>query len=236
MLDPSRLQKSSAKSIRTLGIDLALNHAAFVQLKDGLLDKYLIVTNSKTIAATDKANSDLLNIKHEDIEIRSLLRLEWWKENFLSIFDVFEKADYIAIEDYAYSARQGAHQIGELGGMIRCLLWDMYKPWRKYSPGQVKLYAAHKGLAEKEEMVKAVKDRWGIDWSHLRPGKTKQTVSVEDAADATAIAHLLYTEVRLRKAEISLKELPEEEIRVFNTISKHSKTNLLDTPWITKNA
>lgn len=216
--------------IRTLGIDLSLNHAAFVQLDDGQLSKYLVITDTKSILKTAPECTMFLDVSG-DGDAKSLNRLSWWLANIHPILNSFDPIDYVAIEDYAYSAKQGAHQIGEVGGLLRLALWDLNLSWRKYTPGQIKLYTAHKGRAEKDEMVKAVKDRWNMDFSFLRPGATKLWTSAEDAADAYSAAHLVWTEALLRKGMRELSSLPEAEIRVFMTAGK-KEPNVLGKEWL----
>ncbi len=117
-------------------------------------------------------------------------------------------------------------------------LWELGWRWRKYTPGQIKKFAVHKGKAEKDEMVTGVAKRWGQDWSFLVPvrnGKpTKMWTSAEDAADAHACAKLLDAEVRLRKGMLKLEMLHEREIEVFNTVPTRGGVNLLAQEFIQK--
>lgn len=59
----------------------------------------------------------------------------------------------VAIEGYAYGASQKAHQIGELGGMVRLLLHDHGIPLVVVQPTSIKKYATGKGNAQKDDMV-----------------------------------------------------------------------------------
>lgn len=224
-------------SIRKLGVDLSTNHAAFVLLNDNALDDYLIVTDTKSIAdCSDKAILMDLQTKGE---AHAMDRLVWWDAMLPGILKQFSP-DYVAIEDYAYGAKQGAHQLGEVGGILRRHLWTMGRPLRKYTPGQIKKFAVHKGRAEKDEMVMGVLQRWGMDWRFLRPVKkdkpTKMWTSAEDAADAFACAKLLDTEILLRKGRLKLDMLHEKEIEIFNTVSKKGDVNLLAQDFIQKAA
>lgn len=233
-----RIQRTPVtQPTRYLGIDFAANHAAFVQINSltGLPEQWVIVTDTKSILETVgprfAISLDLPPSKNS--EAKGLFRLNWWRMNLPKILGRFYP-DYTAIEDYAFGAKQGAHQLGEVGGMLRLEIWNRGWKWRKYSPTTIKLFTAHKGKAEKEEMVRAVKDRWSADFTYLRPGTTKLWDSAEDAADAYSAAKLLQMEHRLRLGEVKLSSLHEQEIRCFNSVSKASKTNLLDTDWIQK--
>jgi Holliday junction resolvasome RuvABC endonuclease subunit len=229
---PTALKRSPlVSSTRVLGIDISLNHAAFVQLKDGELDGFTIVTDTKSIAATtDRAV--LFSPKSVDSESKALERLDWWRQYLSGFLGVDYSPDYVAIEDYAFAAKQGAHQIGEVGGLMRLELWRSNVRWRKYTPTQLKAFTVHKGRAEKDEMVAAVRDRWDQDFSFLRPGETKLWTSAEDAADAYALAKLLDAELRLRKGTLKLEMLHAKEIEVFNAVSKKGGSNVLAQPFI----
>lgn len=228
---PSKSRSPLVSAATVLGIDLSINHAAFVQLRGETMDKFTIVTDTKSIvAAGGPGNVRLMVVNETNPEAKECARLSWWQQSLGAILANFE-ADYVAFEDYAYSAKQGAHQIGEVGGLLRLRLWEQGWRFRKYSPGSIKKFAAHKGRAEKDEMVAAVRDRWGQDFSFLRPGNTKLWTSAEDAADAFSIAQLLITEIRLRKGLIKLDQLHESEIAVFNSVGKKLPP-LLSREWI----
>lgn len=84
-------------------------------------------------------------------------------------------ADVVLIEDYAYGQGQQAHQIGELGGVLRLALDDAGIPWIPVNVGTVKKFATGKGNANKAAMVAAVTHRTG-----------RETPD-DDIADATVI-------------------------------------------------
>jgi crossover junction endodeoxyribonuclease RuvC len=62
-------------------------------------------------------------------------------------------AELVVIEGYAYGRAQQAHQLGELGGVIRVALTDAGIRWVEVSPAQVKQYATGKGNASKDAMI-----------------------------------------------------------------------------------
>lgn len=67
--------------------------------------------------------------------------------------DTFAYDDHlIAIEGYAYARANQAHQIGELGGLVRHRLWTAGIPYLEVAPSSIKTYATGKGNASKDEV------------------------------------------------------------------------------------
>lgn len=68
------------------------------------------------------------------------------------------------IEGYSFGSK-GSHlrEIGELGGVVRMLLWDHCVPFLEVSPSTLKLYATGSGKAGKTEVVQAAEKRLGYD-------------------------------------------------------------------------
>jgi len=75
----------------------------------------------------------------------------------------FWRVGLVAIEGYAYGRANQAHQLGELGGVIRHLMWIYAMPVVEVSPGQVKRYACGKGNAKKNEVLAAAIRRLGYE-------------------------------------------------------------------------
>lgn len=72
-------------------------------------------------------------------------------------------ADIVCIENYAYARANQAHQIGELGGVIRLWLWRSGVPWVVVPPKTLKKYATSRGNASKREVLQAAWSRLGYD-------------------------------------------------------------------------
>lgn len=215
--------------MRVLGIDLSLNHAAFVELIDDSIRAFLVVTSTKSIAAqTD--GTILISADAPTKDDHAVARLGWWRTNLPLILANFDP-ERIAFEDYAYSAKHSAHQIGEVGGLLRLALLDYGRPWRRYAPDHIKLFAAHNAKAEKVHMIDACRERWGVDWAFLIPPGTKREEAAGDAADATAIAYFLRSELLVRAGTRQLTDLHEAERRAFLKTSKHFEENLLARPF-----
>jgi Holliday junction resolvasome RuvABC endonuclease subunit len=162
-----------------------------------------------------------------------------WIENWLDKTCLIpHPPDYAGVEDYAIRVEQGAHYMGEVGGIIRILLWFRGIPFRLSDPISVKMFATHDGTAQKDLVEECVKERWGVDFSEFNPpahkktGKVNRTTS-EDLCDAYSVAMLTWTEYRLRTGQITTADLGhEKEIRVFNRVTKTYPTSLLGREWI----
>jgi Holliday junction resolvasome RuvABC endonuclease subunit len=225
------------------GWDLGLNHLGFVQLIDGELDDFWYVTSAAGSAAKSKEHAFRLVIpKSKERQTKSLSRLAIL-ENFIDKTVLQPNMpDYIGIEDYAIRAEQGAHYLGEIGGIARILCWFRGVKLRLHDPISVKMFTAHDGTCQKDSIERAVKVRWGVDFSKYNqplakptkrnPDPTQNRTTSEDLADAFAIAQLVWHEVRLRDGRLMMSELHKKEVQVFNRITKTYPVNLLDRDWI----
>lgn len=237
--------KSKHPPTKVLGCDASLNHGAAVELVDGELTNFWFYTDLAGPPQKSKRGHRVeMPAPHKlrDPQQRAMIRLSWL-ENFWDK-TVFMKSlpDYVAVEDYALGEAQGAHMIGEIGGVIRLLAWFRGFHLRLHDPLTVKMYTAHDGTADKDMMELAVKDRWGMDFGVLNPPPAKPTAKnknpkqnrsvSQDLHDAYAIAQLCWLEVQIRRGDVLLKDLHEKEIRVFNRITKTYPVSLLDRDWI----
>jgi len=66
------------------------------------------------------------------------------------VMKVVTNCDVVVIEGYAYMAKQGGHQIGELGGVIRLGLHQRAIPYVEIAPNKLKKFATGKGSGKKE--------------------------------------------------------------------------------------
>lgn len=74
-------------------------------------------------------------------------------------------ANLVVIEGYAFAKGNSAHQLGELGGVLRVMFHEMGLRVLEVAPGQVKKFATGKGVADKRDMSIAVLKRWGVDFT-----------------------------------------------------------------------
>ena len=68
--------------------------------------------------------------------------------------------DFYAIEGYSFASQYSAHQLGELGGVIRLYLFERRRPYVDIPPPTLKKFATGSGRAKKDELRLAVWRRW----------------------------------------------------------------------------
>lgn len=92
--------------------------------------------------------------------LRGVERLQWILRKVMGLVC---NSDLVIVEGYAYARANQAHQIGELGGVIRLALYTRRIPYVEVAPSALKKVATGKGNAGKElVLVEAVK-RLGYD-------------------------------------------------------------------------
>jgi len=134
-------------------------------------------------------------------------RIESKKTGVLRLIEIRDRAkeivrgaDLVVIEGYAYAMANQAHQMGELGGVLRVMLVEAGVLWIEVNPSQVKKFATGKGNAKKEEIAVSIYKRWGREFQ------------TNDEADAFVLvmigrAYLIgMTDVTAFQAEV-IKEL-----------------------------
>lgn len=109
-------------------------------------------------------------------------------KNILSEFNVFSGLDgdicadlrglYVAIEHYAMGARYNREALGELGGVLRVMLFEKGFPYIEVPPVRLKQFATNKAFAEKDHILLSVYKKWGIEFK------------TNDEADAFILAQM----------------------------------------------
>ena len=222
---------------KVVGIDLSLNHAGLVCLEHGAMIGYAFITDIAGHAKTDKERGTYLPVEQMKKRFNGdKHRLLAWRLNEMASA-VWEQIvrwypiDYVVVEDYALRAEQGAHQMGEIGGLMRWMLYRAGIPFRLHDPTTVKMFVAHCGTCQKDAVERAVKERWGRDFSHHNAGQKSRQTS-EDLADAFGLAMMGQVEVEVRAGRMKVSDLHPKEIRVFNRITKYMPVPLVDREWI----
>lgn len=72
-----------------------------------------------------------------------------------------EAPQLVVIEGYSYASANQAHQIGELGGVLRLELYRSHIPYIEVAPKSLKKYATGNASAPKNEMLAAAIRRLG---------------------------------------------------------------------------
>lgn len=70
-------------------------------------------------------------------------------------------ADLVVIEGYAHGAKYNAHKMGELGGILRLMLWCHKRPYVDVPPSVRMKLATGKGQATKDKVLSAAILRLG---------------------------------------------------------------------------
>jgi Holliday junction resolvasome RuvABC endonuclease subunit len=205
-----------------------------VELTDGEMTDFRYFTDKAGTANKSKKRGSRINIDAmkkavgKDRHRWMMLRLDEASSHVLDWAS--RNPDYVGLEDYAIRAEQGAHYLGEIGGLARMTAWRNNIPLRLHDPTSVKMFVCHDGTAPKDEMEQHVASRWGVDFSVVNSGKDR--TSSEDLADAYSMARLTWVEVQLRRGIIALRSLHEKEIRVFHRVTKTNPVCLLEREWI----
>ena len=65
------------------------------------------------------------------------------------------KPDLVVLEGYSYASGNKAHDVGELGGVVRLALYEAGIPFEVVSPSSLKIYACGAGNASKDDVLLA---------------------------------------------------------------------------------
>lgn len=218
--------KAREKRAAVVGIDQSATGTAAVALDEGgLLLGVLFWADTKSAAKTLAFRGAVTprEVRAGD-EAGRTARLEDLRLRLGAFLDEWAPA-VAALEDYALARMAFSHHLGEVGAVVRLLLWGRRVPFRVYDVQAVKMFATGNGNAEKAEVVLACRDRWER-LNFLEYGKT--TGAGGNVADAYVIANLLLLETALRAGRARLEDLPEVERRVFTRTTKQHPVNLLD--------
>ena len=228
------------------GYDCALNHGAIVEIHalDHTLEPAMfrvdIYTDKKTKAKGNVLGNAISNTsmrahylevpKDVDVDTKTITRLRNFRQILDEVVDE-RKVQPIAsaMEGYAYGAKQGAHQLGEVGGLVRLHLSDQERPLRIHDPLSIKMWATGRGDAEKSDVIQAAVEQFKFPTERMVEVLEKRIV--EDCADAFWAAQMVQTEYYLRRGELQQSSLPEHQLRVVNRVTKSNPVNLLGREW-----
>lgn len=224
---------TSASSVaRYVGLDISLNHGAAVCLnafgQAGNVNARFFSTTKKVVQQ-DSSRGYLLpllkSVEHDTLALDRLNSIRRWLVRTLDFF----QPTFVGLEGYAFSRANQAHQLGEVGGLIRLTLYNDGYTFRIHDPASVKLFASGKGDATKEEVAEGALRLWNFDAAAHFGALGKDTLG--DLTDAYVISRMVATEAELRRAEVKLSDLPEPQIRVFNRTTKSHPENILARDW-----
>lgn len=149
MVRPPAVESSS----RVLGIDASLSSTGYAYMQGAKLITGRITTGN----------------------LRNAHRLFYVELMLSKVLDV-AKPTLVAYEDYAMGARgNNMFHIGELGGVLKRLIWSRGIDYFEIPPTVMKSVIALSGKAEKHQIATALKVRFGM------------TVNQHDEADAAGL-------------------------------------------------
>jgi Holliday junction resolvasome RuvABC endonuclease subunit len=137
---------------------------------------------------------------------------------------------YAVVEDYAHRAAQGAHQLGEVGavmrlGLMRAMDGDAPIHLRLHGPESLKLFASGKGNAPKEDVQSGIWDQFRVSYEDF------DEPVLGDLTDAYALAQMGRLEQSVRAGATMLADLPEHWRKLFLRVTPTNPVNLLARPW-----
>lgn len=131
-----------------------------------------------SLNGTGLALLSLMPAGHRLVETRTLEppkglvgtpRLVWLRDNFLLWLRsrTILRVEGIGLEAYSYGSTNQAHQMGEWGGVLRTMIYEMGLPLRILSPNGLKKFATGKGNTPgKAPVILALFKQTGLDLSH----------------------------------------------------------------------
>lgn len=151
-------QKGQSGGVRVLGLDPSLRSFGIARLTLG-----------------PQRKSFGLYTKTWGPKVTGVQRLSWFAHKFGEEVEDYQP-NIIVIEGYAYARGQGAHQIGELGGVLRLQMHLNALRYVEVAPSKLKKFVTGKGNAKKEIVMVELYKRFGVE------------VPTTDEADAAGLA------------------------------------------------
>jgi len=139
-----------------VGLDMSLTSTGLAAFRDNVLTTHLLQPN----------------------DLKGMERLRWYRHE-VGTFLRLMNPDVVCLENYAFNKGNQAHQIGELGGMIRMMLWEDFALLTTsylVAPATMKKFVTGSGAGAKTGIPLHLFKRWGL------------TVDQGDEADATGLA------------------------------------------------
>jgi len=218
-----------------IGADVSITSPAFIRYT--LDDDYNIVGTDWLAFKHNSAKKKKMVPEYDNIKVYGNF------DNYIdrSIYlhsEIYEwvccdySPEYFAIEDYAFGAIGKSFHIGGFTEPIKTFFYQLGSNIRMYDLTCLKKFLSHNGNADKVSMGEAFNklENPKIDISKLKDFTNPK----EDIIDAYACIELLLLELKLRKGIITLKELSENDIWIFNRVTRISKENILTKEFIKK--
>jgi hypothetical protein len=225
-----------------IGCDISLNHGGFCLFDvDGSVISWMFFHDVKKYVKAYPEHGILTEMKRgkdETPHAYDVRRASHYAELFSKHVAHPFRLDGICFSIEGYAIHQGSNstnrilQIAELTGVLKNIIYTRGGMMRIHDPLSVKMYA-YSGKATKREMREAA----GADGFVLPDDLFKETKKDldgpgTDVVDAYWLGKMLVTELKLRSGELVMSDLPENQIKVFNRVTKAFPVNVLARPFI----
>jgi crossover junction endodeoxyribonuclease RuvC len=130
-------------TMQVLGLDLSLNHLGWALVdEEGQYTHGLIKSKSKGVE-----------------------RLRHLRDS-VDVILTGHQVRHAVVEGYSFSSIRG-HDMGEVGGIIRLLLFERDVTFREVPPATLKKWTSDKGNAQKDFMLLRIYKRWGVEFESI---------------------------------------------------------------------
>jgi crossover junction endodeoxyribonuclease RuvC len=96
-------------------------------------------------------------------KLKGMERLEWIRHE---VHENVIDADLVVVEGYSFGSPGRAHATGELGGVVRLMMYENKVRYAEVPPATLKKFTTGKGNANKDEMIAAAIRKFGFQGSN----------------------------------------------------------------------
>jgi crossover junction endodeoxyribonuclease RuvC len=140
-----------------------------------------------------------------------LVRIRKQAENFIGRYE--DQTALIGIEHYAMGAKWGREALGELGGVLRVMMYENGQQYIEIAPMQLKQFATGKGTAQKDHVLMAAYKKWGLEF---------KTNDEADAFIAAQVARAIDLVKRGEEVKLTAYEATVVD-KIINPVKKSKK-------------
>lgn len=143
--------------------------------------------NGTGVALISQAGALIISRTLRPKALRGVRRLAFIREELRSIIcgHLLTEPIYAAAhEGYSYGSAGRVFELGEVGGLVKVVLWDTLGPTVPVlcvEPASLKKFVAGNGSAEKEEVCESIASAWGVSFD---------AETQNDEADAYGLAQV----------------------------------------------
>lgn len=228
-----------------IGLDISLNHFALYvgDLSGDYIDHMYLTDKKKYLLTTHRDHQLFYKVPKKTRELRTAERRKCVSDMAISVLSKYPRT-YVNVEHYAHNARSSSSlEIAELGGIVRNWLYTNGYKIRQTDPMSQQMWACRGGCTKRDRIEAATIHIPDVHVAHaICDGKLGSTVKkkkgtdidgpVTDLVDAYWLYAMLQTELLVRAGMVELKDLTENERKVFLRVTKANPVNLLDREFI----